>query len=326
VTSPRSFSFLVNPLSGGGAAPGAVVPVARLLRDAGATVEVTYSPGPLATLDLVRAAVDRRDVVVAVGGDGMLSSVAGEVAALGGTLGIVPAGRGNDFARMLGLPDDPAEVARVLLSGTPTAVDLVELGLPDGSTRVVAGSAHAGVDAHAAELVDRAHWLPRRLQYPYAAVRALATFTPASYALVLDGTPLDVRAATVVVANSGCYGSGMRIAPDASVTDGVLDVVVIGAAGRLDLIRSLPKVYDGSHVRLPDVQVHCARHIEISVTADATSTAGSWSSWSGRSGRIGHSARSAGVPVGADGEPLPALVPGTTLTATVLPGALSHLT
>jgi diacylglycerol kinase family enzyme len=113
-----------------------------------------------------------------------------------------------------------------------------------------------------------------------------------------------VRAATVVVANSGCYGSGMRIAPDASVTDGVLDVVVIGAAGRLDLIRSLPKVYDGSHVRLPDVQVHRARHIEISVTADAA----------------------AGVPVGADGEPLPALVPGTTLTATVLPGALSHLT
>ena len=300
----RSFSFLVNPLSGGGAAPGAVVPVARLLRDAGATVEVTYSPGPLATLDLVRAAVARGDVVVAVGGDGMLSSVAGEVAARGGTLGIVPAGRGNDFARMLDLSDDPAEVAGVLLSGTPRAVDLVELGLPDGGTRVVAGSAYAGVDAHAAELVDRAHWLPRRLQYPYAAVRALAAFTPATYALVLDGTPLDVRAATVVVANSGCYGSGMRIAPDASVTDGVLDVVVIGAAGRLDLIRSLPQVYDGSHVRLPEVQVHRARHIEITVTDDAA----------------------AGVPVGADGEPLPALVPGTTLTATVLPGALSLLT
>ena len=145
--------------------------MARLLRDAGATVEVTYSPGPLATLDLVRAAVARGDVVVAVGGDGMLSSVAGEVAALGGTLGIVPAGRGNDFARMLGLPDDPAEVARVLLTGTSAAVDLVELALPDGRTRVVAGSAYAGVDARAAELVDRAHWLPRRLQYPYAAVR-----------------------------------------------------------------------------------------------------------------------------------------------------------
>ena len=314
--TPRSFSFLVNPLSGGGAAPGAVVPVARLLREAGATVDVTYSPGPLATLDLVRAGVARDDVVVAVGGDGMLSSVAGEVAALGGTLGIVPAGRGNDFARMLGLSDEPAAVARVLLSGTPTAVDLVELGLPDGSIRVVAGSAYAGVDARAAELVDGAHWLPQRLQYPYAAVRSLATFTPATYALVLDGTPHEVRAATVVVANSGCYGSGMRIAPDASVTDGELDVVVIGAAGRLDLIRSLPKVYDGSHVRLPEVQVHRARHIEISVT-DAPAGNGR------SSGR--RRVASDGVRVGADGEPLPALVPGTRLTATVLPGALTLL-
>ena len=64
----RSFSFLVNPASGGGAAPDAVVPVARLLREAGATVDVTYSPGPRATDDLVRAAVARGDVVVSVGG------------------------------------------------------------------------------------------------------------------------------------------------------------------------------------------------------------------------------------------------------------------
>ena len=67
---------------------------------------------------------------------------------------------------------------------------------------MVAGSVYAGVDARAAEIVDRAHWLPRKLQYPFAAVRALATFTPATYSLVLDGTPHRVRAATVVVANS----------------------------------------------------------------------------------------------------------------------------
>ena len=278
--------------------------MARLLRDAGATVEVTYSPGPHATRDLVRAAVARGDVVVSVGGDGMLSSIAGEVAALGGTLGIVPAGRGNDFARMLALSDDPADVARVLLSAAPTPVDLVRVGLPDGGSRVVAGSVYAGVDARAAEIVDRAQWLPRRLQYPFAAVRALAAFTPATYSLVLDGTPHRVRAATVVVANSAYYGSGMRIAPDASVTDGLLEVVVIGAAGRLDLIRSLPKVYDGAHVALPEVRVLRARQVEVAVSDTP---------------RLG-------VPVGADGEPLPALHPGSCLTASILPGALQLLT
>lgn len=299
-TRTRSFSFLVNPLSGGGAAPGAVVPVARALRDAGATVDVTYSPGPQATLDLVRDAVSRGDVVVSVGGDGMLSSVAGEVASRGGTLGIVPAGRGNDFARMLGLPTEPADVARVLLSAEPTPTDLVSVALADGSTRVVAGSAYAGVDARAAELVDRARRLPRRLQYPYAAVRALATFTPATYALTVDDVDHELRAATVVVANSGFYGSGMHIAPDASVTDGLLDVVVIAAAGRLDLIRSLPKVYDGSHVDLPEVTIHRARDVRIEL-------------------------RDSTVAVGADGEPLTVLRPGSSLTAQVRSGALRIL-
>ena len=105
--SRRSFTFLVNPASGGGAAPAAVVPVARILRERGASVDVTYSPGPRAMGALVDAAVARGDVVVSVGGDGMLSSLAGLVSAAGGTLGVVPAGRGNDFARMLGLPSRP---------------------------------------------------------------------------------------------------------------------------------------------------------------------------------------------------------------------------
>ena len=90
--STRSFTFLVNPSSGGGAAPEAVVPVARLLREAGSTVDVTYSPGPRAMGDLVAAAIARGDVVVSVGGDGMLSSLAGSVSQGGGTLALLPAG------------------------------------------------------------------------------------------------------------------------------------------------------------------------------------------------------------------------------------------
>lgn len=294
----RGFSFLVNPLSGGGAAPGAVVPVARVLRDAGAEVEVTYSPGPRATLDLVRAAVSRGEVVVSVGGDGMLSSVAGEVASLGGTLGIVPAGRGNDFARMLGLPSGPADVAKVLLEAEPTAVDLLGLTLPDGSSRLVAGSVYCGVDALASDLVDRAHWLPRKLQYPYAAVRSLATFRPATYTVSVDGEAATYRAANVVVANSGFYGSGMHIAPSASVSDGLADVVVIEAAGRLDLIRALPKVYDGSHAALPEV--HVLRGRRVTVTAEEPD-----------------------VPVGGDGEVLGEL--GAGLEVEVRAGALQLL-
>lgn len=297
--SSRSYAFLVNPLSGGGAAPAAVVPVARALRDAGATVDVTYSPGPRATLDLVDAAVGRGDMVVSVGGDGMLSSIAGRVASLGGTLGLVPAGRGNDFVRMLGLSAEPDDLARVLLTGKPTPVDLLSLRLGEAPPRVVAGSVYVGVDAVAGAVVDQVRWMPRKLQYPYAAMRALASYAPLSARVVIDGAIHDFRAATVVVANSGYYGSGMKIAPSASVHDGLLDVVVIEATSRRGLIRSLPKVYDGHHVELPQVHVLRGRSVEVS--------------------------GSPALPMGGDGEPLGRLPGGAEAPAVIdiLPGAVN---
>ncbi|MEJ7834002.1 MAG: diacylglycerol kinase family protein, partial [Nocardioides sp.] len=263
----RSFSFLVNPHSGGGAAPEAVVPVARLLREAGATVDVTYSPGPRAVSGLVDEAIARGDVVVSVGGDGMLSSLAGAVSTGGGTLGVLPAGRGNDFARMLGLPERPAALARLLLEGDVRRVDLLSLTLGGGAVRRVAGSVYSGVDARASEIVDRARWVPKRLQYPYAALRALATYQPARYQVSVDGESGDYSAANVVVANSAYYGKGMKIAPDAAVDDGLLDVVVIEAASRLALMRALPQVYDGAHVVLPEVTVLTGRRVELRADA-----------------------------------------------------------
>ena len=185
----RGFTFLVNPSSGGGAAPEAVVPVARLLRDAGATVDVTYSPGPRAMAGLVAEALGRGDVVVSVGGDGMLSSLAGAVSVAGGTLGGAP-GRSRQRLRPDARPARrrPTTQAALLLEGdaAPRRPDVADrcpaprrVGSPARST--------AGVDARAAEIVDRAHWLPRKLQYPYAALRSLATYQPGRYRVTVDG-------------------------------------------------------------------------------------------------------------------------------------------
>ncbi|WP_417221311.1 diacylglycerol/lipid kinase family protein [Arthrobacter sp.] len=294
----RAYSFLVNRSSGGGSGVGAVIPVARLLREAGATVEVSYSPGPRATLEAIGAAVERGAVVVSVGGDGMLSSIAGEVSRLGGTLGILPAGRGNDFARMIGLGHDPEAIARTLLEAEPVATDLISATLPDGARRCVAGSVYAGVDAQTADLVNRLRWLPRKLQYPAAAVTSLARFVPSSFAVTVDGSEHRFEAACVVVANSGYYGSGMHIAPSAAVDDGELEVVVITATGRLDMIRAFPKVYDGSHIGLDQVRVLHGKSISISARPT--------------------------VSLGGDGEPLGMLGVGP-LRIEVDPGALRLL-
>jgi diacylglycerol kinase (ATP) len=255
----RTFHFLVNPASGGGAAPAAVVPVARTLRDAGAEVKVTYSPGPVGCVALVAESVARDEVVVAVGGDGMLASLAGAVVEAGGLLGIVPSGRGNDFARQLGLASDPESVVRTLLEGSVREVDVIDV---DG--QVVLGSVYAGVDSLASELVNGAHRLPKSIQYPYAAVRALATYQPTTYRVEVDGEVHEHEAMTIVVANSGFYGKGMHIAPDASLTNGLLDVVIVMAASKLALIRSLPKLYDGSHADLDGVLMFRGRSITLS--------------------------------------------------------------
>ncbi|MGN6576299.1 MAG: diacylglycerol/lipid kinase family protein [Nocardioides sp.] len=262
----RSFRFLVNPLSGGGSAPAAVVPVARILRDAGAHVEVTYSPGPVGCAELAREAAARGDVVVAVGGDGMLSSIAEALVDARGLLGVVPSGRGNDFARMLGLGSDAEKVAHVLLEGEPTDVDVIDAG-----RRVVLGSVYAGVDSLASEIVDRSHRVPRSLQYPYAAVRSVLAFSPTRFTVEVDGVETEEEAYTVVVANSGYYGAGMHIAPTASLSDGLLDVVIVRAASKLRLIRSMPKLYDGTHVELDDVV--CLRGREVRVRSAAPVTA-----------------------------------------------------
>jgi diacylglycerol kinase family enzyme len=116
----------------------------------------------------------------------------------------------------------------------------------------------------------------------------------------VDGIEAEYAAATVVVANSAYYGSGMQIAPPASVEDGLLDVVVIEAAGRLALMRSLPKVYDGGHVHLPEVTVLSGKRVEVRGSARSP------------------------IPVGGDGEPLGSLPPLDAAPAVVeiLPGAL----
>lgn len=279
----RSFTFLVNPASGDGAAPQAVLPVARLLRGAGARVDVASSSGPQAVAALVARAVERGDVVVAVGGDGTLSHLVGAVCSGGGVVGVLPAGRGNDFARMLGLPTEPEEVAELLLHGAERRVDLLSWQAPGAPERLVAGSVYSGVDARAAALVDRMRWTPKPLQYPLGAVRALATYQPGRFRVVVDGVVAEYAAATVVVANSGYYGQGMHIAPSARVDDGLLDVVVVEAASRLELIRRFPRIYGGSHVELPEVTVLTGRRVEIAADARAS------------------------VPVGADGEALGSL-------------------
>jgi YegS/Rv2252/BmrU family lipid kinase len=279
---------VVNPAAGRGAALAAAEAVAAALPPGAVAIELTRDTDHAHELAAKACAEGR--TVLAVGGDGIAGCVAGAVVAAGGVLGLVPAGRGNDFARQLGLPTDPAGVARVVRAGRTRQVDVLE-----SAGRIVLGSVYAGVDSVANAIANARPRVPGALVYRYAAVRALLSFRPVGFRIVVDGAEWATRGYSVVIANSGFYGAGMHIVPTARVDDGLLDVLVIPDSSRWTLIASMREVYTGAHLRRPEVQVRRGSVVELTVERP--------------------------VPVYADGEPFD----GAPLRVAVRPAALRVL-
>ncbi|WP_067481988.1 diacylglycerol/lipid kinase family protein [Actinomadura hibisca] len=295
--SPRTFTAVVNPTSGGSTSAATLIPLARLLREAGAEVAVEYSRGLEHAVALARGAAAAGHVVLGVGGDGMVGCVGGALAGSDAVLGIVPAGRGNDFARQLAIPADPGELAALLLEGEPRPVDAI-----DANGTAVLGSVYAGVDAVANDNANKTRLLRGSMSYTVGALRAVLAWKPAEYRITLEGTEHLRRGYSVVAANSGYYGFGRHIAPDARVDDGLLDVVILKHASKALFFTVLNELAAGTHVRRPQVEVLRGREVRIELAGTAA-----------MAGRV--------LPYGADGE-LPGVLP---VTARVMPGALRVL-
>ncbi|HZB34243.1 MAG TPA: YegS/Rv2252/BmrU family lipid kinase [Streptosporangiaceae bacterium] len=295
----RAFTAIVNPAAGDTAShragPAALLPVARLLREAGARVAVEYSRGLDHAAALAKDAIGRGDVVLGVGGDGMAGCVGGAVAGTDGVFGIVPAGRGNDFARQLGIPSARRELAELLLAGAPRSVDVIEVTGSDATKTVVLGSVYAGVDAVANRNANRSRLLRGSAAYYIGALRAVLTWRAVAYRVTIDGRRLERRGYTVVAANSGFYGFGRHVAPDAKVDDGLLDVVIIGHAPKPLFFAMMKELESGAHVRRDVVEV--LRGGDVRIEADRP------------------------LPYGADGE----LIGTLPVTVRALPGALRVL-
>ena len=251
-------SLIVNPSSGGGRA-GAVLPdVQAALSARGLEHHVEITRSLEHARELAVAAGDAGEMAVALGGDGLVGAVAGALKHSGTVLGVLPGGRGNDFARVLGIPKDPVTAGGVLADGVVSDLDLGQAG-----SGTFIGIASCGFDSEANRIANQTRLVRGNLVYTYGGLRTLLTWRPANFSLRLDGQPVSLRGYTVAVANSAAYGGGMMLAPQASLTDGSLDVVLIADESRLRFLRNLPKVFDGSHVALPAVTIIRAKEIEI---------------------------------------------------------------
>ena len=259
----RRLQLVVNPAAGGGKACALLPAVEAALRSAGHDLVVTPTTSLEHADELTRAAIADDRVAVAMGGDGITGRVAGVVAASGGVMGVVPGGRGNDFCRAAGLPGDAVQACDVLSSGAPRAIDLGIVTSATGETAFL-GIASIGFDSDVQERVLTSKLPLGQLVYLYGSLATVAMWRHAVFACTVDGEPLQVRGWSVAVANSGVYGGGMRLAPDASLEDGQLDVVTNAATGKLRFLAALPKVFKGTHVDEPSVSVRRACTVELS--------------------------------------------------------------
>jgi diacylglycerol kinase (ATP) len=265
--SSREIALLTNPTAGKGKG-GKVRDVALArLREAGLVVRNLEGRDADEALDLARQCVaDGVDALVVCGGDGMVHLA---LQAVGGTdtpLGMIPAGTGNDVARYFDLPrKDPAAAADLVIAGRTQTVDLARSG-----GRYFLTVLAAGFDAVVNERANRMTWPKGQMRYNIATLAELRVFEPLPYTLQLDDRQLQLDAMLVAVGNGPSFGGGLRITEGAVLDDGLLDVVVIKPMSKLNLIRTYPKLFNGTHVHHPQYEHHLARSVTVAAPGIVT--------------------------------------------------------
>jgi diacylglycerol kinase (ATP) len=295
--------LVVNPSAGRGRALRAAASASAALDEAGAAYQVTHSSSLAHGRELAAAAACRGDIVVAVGGDGMAGALAGAVAEASGTYAVIGGGRGNDFAREIGMPTDPAAAARAILAGEPRPMDLIGIGVPGQPDLTAALCVYLGVPSIAGEIANRAKILRGPAAYPVAALRAVAGWQPATFTVEpdRDGEVVgEYPAYAVVVANARYFGGGMQVAPPAKIDDGRLEVVTLRHGPKLAFIQALLRIRSGTHLAMPLVSLSQSAAVTVTVNR--------------------------AMPAAADGETLPGAGPlpaGTPLRIRALPRVLT---
>ncbi len=254
----RRFALLVNPASAGGKALDALPTVHETLDALGAPHRTVLTRSIEHAEQEATAAAAAGETVVAVSGDGLLRPIAAALKNTESAVALIPCGRGNDFARVLGVPSEPGAAARVAVEGAERLVDVASV---DGTPFVSIAS--FGFDSDANRIANNTKRIKGDAVYLYAALRALAAWKPAAFSVTVDGTLHQATGFSVVVGNSKAYGGGMYILPQAELDDGRLDVLIAKETSKLTFLRELPKIFKGTHVNSPHAEFMRGEVIEV---------------------------------------------------------------
>lgn len=222
--------------------------------------QILETSGPGDATELAREAIrGGANIVAAAGGDGTIGEIVNALVGTDVALGVIPMGTGNDFARSLGIGTDVDRAIYNLLEGVPIAIDV---GRTQG--RYFVNVAGCGLDAVVAQRVNRGfRWLRGTYAYVVAALQTLLTYRATLIRLTLDNEVIETKAMLCSVANARYYGGGMRIAPDAMLTDGLYDVCLLEAVGKIEFLRTFPKVFKGRHITHPAVRMLRSKYVKV---------------------------------------------------------------
>ncbi|TMF39188.1 MAG: diacylglycerol kinase family lipid kinase [Chloroflexi bacterium] len=271
--------FIVNPASGAGKAGREWAGVESWLPSSGLPYEVAMTTRPLEATEIAQRAVrESRPVIVAVGGDGTLNEVVngffnnGAPIPTTSRLAMVPLGTGGDFRRTLRIPTDTKQAVEILRSGMVRKLDAgcVTYQTADGSTAVrhFINIADAGLGGDVVFIVGNGTKRFGSATYTVAGLRALLSFKNKPMTVDIDGTTHQLKKAQqVVVANCQFFGGGMQMAPSASPTDGVFDVILIKNASKIETMRGMNDIRSGKHLDQSNPKMELMYGKRVSVTS-----------------------------------------------------------
>lgn len=264
MAEPGGVRFLVNPAAGRGTGKAHLDRIRVLASHHGAGLVVSRKVSDLAE-QARRAAEDGVERLLVAGGDGTMHHAAQGLAGTDCALGVIPLGSGNDLAGTLGVPPDLDAAVERALQGTVRRIDLARVG----ETYCI-GYAGVGFDSEVTRFANEVKYLRGPLIYFYAVIHTLITFEPPWMRVVYDGGMFEGKVMFTVVNNLPRFGGGMRIAPDARIDDGLLDLVIVKEIPKRTLLTVFPKVYNGRHVGHPAVTIVRTHRAEIAIERPMT--------------------------------------------------------
>ena len=260
--------IIANPRAGGGRARDVAIAAQNSLSESGiqVTLHLSTTREQLRT-ETAHACESKPAVVLACGGDGTVHDVLQSTIPTNTPLGVIPAGTGNDIARSLGLPGKTNQkffqkLAYSIHHHDFESIDASQITV-EGKQQWSLGVISAGLDSDVNERANRMTHFRGTTRYILALLAELRAFPLHNYTVTIDSTKRTGSAILIAVGNGGQYGGGMKICPQANMTDGLLDITWVDPAPRRTVLRLFPLIYSGRHVNSP--LVHTYRGSEISI-------------------------------------------------------------